>query len=208
MLHNIEQAASVRQVERFGQWSEQMADGSVPLATIAAALRRERERVGVSLTELARRAGIAKSTLSQLEAGVGNPSVETLWSLGVALGVPISRLVEPQAPRVQVIRSGEGPRLRSDHADFTGTLLSAGSPHGRRDVYVVELEPGAARQAEAHIPGTVEHLICAAGRIRGGPADAPVELGPGDYAAFPGDIPHVYEALEPATWAVLVMEHR
>src|SRR5688500_11340444 len=45
-----------------------------PLATIAAALRRERDRVGISLTELARRAGIAKSTLSQLESGVGNPS--------------------------------------------------------------------------------------------------------------------------------------
>jgi transcriptional regulator with XRE-family HTH domain len=186
-----------------------MANGpSPPLATIAAALRRERERVGVSLTELARRAGIAKSTLSQLEAGTGNPSVETLWSLGVALGVPFSRLVEPPAPRVQVVRSGEGPKVRSDHADFAGTLLSSGSAHARRDVYVIELEPGAARHAEAHIPGSVEHLVCAAGRIRTGPADAPVELGPGDYAAFPGDIPHVYEALEPASWGVLVMEHR
>jgi transcriptional regulator with XRE-family HTH domain len=186
-----------------------MGEGSgPPLATIAAALRRERERVGVSLTELARRAGIAKSTLSQLEAGVGNPSVETLWSLGEALGVPFSRLVEPQAPRVQVVRSGEGPRLRSEHADFTGTLLSSGTPHDRRDIYLIELEPGPARRAEPHIPGTVEHLICAAGRIRGGPADSPVELGPGDYSTFPGDVAHVYEALEPATWAVLVMEHR
>ena len=35
----------------------------------------------ISLTELARRAGLAKSTLSQLEAGTGNPSIETLWSL-------------------------------------------------------------------------------------------------------------------------------
>ncbi|WP_223884218.1 helix-turn-helix domain-containing protein [Micromonospora craniellae] len=57
-----------------------------PLATIAAALRYER-RVDISLTELARRAGIARSALSQLESGVGNPSVETLWELGVALDV-------------------------------------------------------------------------------------------------------------------------
>jgi transcriptional regulator with XRE-family HTH domain len=49
---------------------------------------------GLSLTELARRAGIAKSTLSQLESGAGNPSVETLWALAVALGVPFSRLVD------------------------------------------------------------------------------------------------------------------
>ena len=48
-----------------------------------AGLRRERERVGLSLSELAKRAGIAKSTLSQLESASGNPSVETLWALGV-----------------------------------------------------------------------------------------------------------------------------
>jgi transcriptional regulator with XRE-family HTH domain len=178
------------------------------LATIADALRRERERLGVSLTELARRAGIAKSTVSQLEAGLGNPSVETLWSLAVALGVPLSRLVEPPTPLVHVVRSGQGPRIRSEHAEFTGTLLSAGSPSGRRDIYVIELEPGSVRRAEPHIPGTIEHLTCAAGRIRSGPDGAEVELGPGDYAAFPGDVPHVYEALAPATWAVLVMEHR
>jgi len=176
-------------------------------ATIGAALRRERERAGLSLTELARRAGIAKSTLSQLEAGSGNPSVETLWSLGVALGVPFSRLVEPTTPQVRVIRAGEGPRVRSEHADFAGTLLSTGAARARRDVYVVEVEPGADRRADPHIPGSVEHLVVAAGRIRTGPVDAPVDLGPGDYVAFAGDVPHFYAALEPGSWAVLVMEH-
>ena len=178
-----------------------------PLATIAAALRRERERAGLSLTELARRAKIAKSTLSQLEAGTGNPSIETLWSLGVALGVPFSNLVDPPVPSVRVIRSGEGPRLASDHAEFIATLLSAGSHHGRRDVYLMEAEPGRPREAEAHVPGSVEHVVVCAGRLKAGPSGEPVELGPGDYAAFPGDAPHFYEALAPGTWAVLVMEH-
>ena len=98
-----------------------------PLAAIAAALRRERERAGLSLTELARRAGLAKSTLSQLEAGTGNPSVETLWALGVALGVPFSQLVEPPAPQVRVVRAGEGaadPRRAAPTS--SATLLSAG----------------------------------------------------------------------------------
>jgi transcriptional regulator with XRE-family HTH domain len=179
-----------------------------PLATIAAALRREREHAGISLTALARRAGVAKSTLSQLEAGTGNPSIETLWSLGVALGVPFSRLVEPPAPAVRVIRAGEGPRLAADRADFVATLLSAGSPHTRRDLYVMELEPGKPREAEAHLPGSVEHVVVAAGRLKAGPSDEPVELGPGDYIAFPGDAPHHYQALEAQTWAFLVMEHR
>ena len=184
-----------------------MQQPAPPLATIAAALRRERERAGISIAELARRAGLAKSTLSQLEAGTGNPSIETLWSLGVALGVPFSRLVEPPPSPVRVIRAGEGLRLRADEADFGATLLAAGSPHTRRDIYLMELEPGKSREAEAHIPGSVEHIVVGEGRILAGPAGEAVELGPGDYITFPGDVPHHYEALE-NSWAVLVMEHR
>ncbi|HEY8373518.1 MAG TPA: XRE family transcriptional regulator [Pseudonocardiaceae bacterium] len=178
-----------------------------PLATIAAALRRERERAGLSLTELAKRAGIAKSTLSQLESGSGNPSVETLWALSVALGVPFSRLVEPPAQRIQVIRSDQGPVVGSEQTRLHATLLASCPPHARRDIYRITLEPGSPRLAQAHIPGTVEHLILSSGRLRTGPVDQPVELDPGDYISFPGDVPHLYEALAPATSYVLVMEH-
>ena len=48
-----------------------------PTELIASAIGRERERAGLSLSALAAKAGLAKSTLSQLEAGKGNPSIET-----------------------------------------------------------------------------------------------------------------------------------
>ncbi len=207
-----------------------MAGTTPPVSAIAAALRRERERVGLTLSELARRAGVAKSTLSQLEAGTGNPSIETLWALGVALGVPFSQLVDPPTPHVRVVRAGEGGAIHSELANVAATLLSAGAPHTRRDLYVMSIEPGPpapgtpqranddrgagagtkrwVRESQAHLPGSVEHIVVAAGRLRTGPLDAPIELGPGDYATFRGDAPHHYEALEPGTWAVLMMEHR
>ncbi|KNB53298.1 helix-turn-helix domain-containing protein [Streptomyces caatingaensis] len=178
-----------------------------PLDRIAASLRRERERAGLSLTELARRAGIAKSTLSQLESGGGNPSVETLWALGVALDVPFSRLVDPPRPRVTVLRLGEGAAVPSERADYTATLLASCPPHARRDLYLLQVEPGSARESDPHMPGTTEHAVVAAGRALIGPLDAPVELGPGDYIAYPGDAPHTCRALEAGTVIVLAMEH-
>ena len=180
---------------------------TAPLDVIAASLRRERERHGISLTELARRANLAKSTLSQLEAGVGNPSIETVWALAVALDIPFSTLVDPPQEPVYVIRAGEGNVLRSDHAPFEAVLLSACPPGARRDLHVMTAEPGGARDAHAHIRGTTEHLVVASGRWRAGPTGDEVELGPGDYARFPGDRGHSYEALEPGSTAVLVMEH-
>ncbi len=83
----------------------------LPRAAIATSVQRERHRVGVSLTELARRAGVAKSTVSQLESGTGNPSLETLWALAVALGVPLSQLIDPPTSPIQVIRAGTGPSM-------------------------------------------------------------------------------------------------
>ncbi|KAA2256138.1 helix-turn-helix domain-containing protein [Solihabitans fulvus] len=180
---------------------------AAPLDLIAAALRRERERVGLTLTELAKRAKIAKSTLSQLESGSANPSVETLWALGVALGVPFSRLVDPPVPRVQVIRAGEGPAIYSERAHYTATLLASSPPGARRDIYVLNLEPGPARESQPHMPGTVEHMIVSTGRVLAGPTEAPIEVGPGDYLVYPGDLPHTCRALEPGSSAVMVMEH-
>ncbi|MGW4366861.1 helix-turn-helix domain-containing protein [Nocardia takedensis] len=180
---------------------------ATPQAVIAASLRRERTRAGLSLTEVAHRAGIAKSTLSQLESGSGNPSLETLWALCVALDMPFSRLLDPPRPTVQVIRAGEGPVVAAEHADYRATLLAAGPPNTRRDVFRITAEPGHARRSDPHIPGVVEHVLLASGRALVGPIEAPVELAPGDYISYPGDAPHVFEALDPGTWATLVIEY-
>jgi len=178
-----------------------------PLGLIAVSVHRAREQAGLSLTELARRAGIAKSTLSQLESGVGNPSVETLWALGVALDVPLSRLVDPPRPTVRVLRGGEGPALHSERADYTATLLASCPPGARRDIYRIEAQPGEPRTAEPHMPGTIEHALLGTGRALVGPVDEPVELAPGDYVTYPGDALHIFKALTPDTIAMFVMEH-
>jgi transcriptional regulator with XRE-family HTH domain len=176
-------------------------------ALISASLRRERARAGLTLTELARRAGIAKSTLSQLESGTGNPSLETLWALGLALGVPLSRLVDPPRYGIQVIRAGEGPVMHAEHASYDASLLASCPPGARRDLYRVIGQPGSPHLAHPHMPGTIEHLIVGSGRVLAGPEAEAVELGPGDYVRYPGDVPHIFDARETDTSGVIIMEH-
>jgi len=195
-----------RQNEQPTDMTNVPADGA-PLELISAALRRERRRTGLTLTEVARRAGIAKSTLSQLESGAGNPSLETLWAICVALDAPFSRLLDPPRPHVQVIRADEGPTVSAAQANYQATLLAACRPAARRDVYRIAAEPGQARASAPHMPGVTEHVVLSAGRALVGVAGEPVELAPGDYICYPGDLPHVFEALEPRTLAVLVSEH-
>ncbi|MDN3251031.1 XRE family transcriptional regulator [Streptomyces sp. ZSW22] len=179
----------------------------MPREWVAAALRRERAQAGISLSELAKRAGIAKSTLSQLEAATGNPGIETIWALAVALGVPFSVLVESPAPALITVTAGAGPTMHAENSSYAGTLLSAGPAGVRRDIYHGALEPGAPRESDPHIPGSMEHLVISTGRLLAGPRGEAVELGPGDYMSYRGDVPHSYEALEPGTTFVMVMQH-
>jgi len=188
--------------EDLGPAAATAATAADVVALISTSLRRERARAGLTLTELARRAGIAKSTLSQLESGTGNPSLETLWALGLALGVPLSRLVDPPHQGIQVIRAGEGPVMHAEHADYDAAMLASCPPGARRDIYRVIGQPGA-----PHLPGTMEHLILGSGRVLAGPDGEAIELGPGDYVRYPSDVPHVFDALEPDTSGVIIMEY-
>jgi len=175
---------------------------------IGRALRRERESAGISISELARRAGVSKATVSQLETGTGNPSVETLWALGDALSIPFAVLVDQPANAPTLIRAHELAGVPSAAAPYSATLLSASPPGARRDVYVIRAEPGEPRRSMPHHTGTTEHVIVMTGSALIGPAGSPVQLSPGDYLSYAGDAPHVFEALEPGTSAVLISELR
>ena len=64
------------------------------LARALAALRAERQRQGLSLSDVAERSGIDRATLSKLETGkVPNPTVGTLRALARALNKRLSWLV-------------------------------------------------------------------------------------------------------------------
>jgi transcriptional regulator with XRE-family HTH domain len=56
-----------------------------------ASLRLERERQGLSLTDLAERTGIDRATISKLETGkIANPTLLTLRTYAAALGKRLS----------------------------------------------------------------------------------------------------------------------
>lgn len=172
----------------------------------AQVLQGRRRQSGLSLSELARAAGIAKSNLSRLESGEGNPSLETLWALSGALGVSVSDLIEPQSGQARLVRRGEAADMRAEAADYGVTLLSRCPAGATRDLYRVTFQPGEAKVSTPHATASVEHVVLLSGRARVGPVGAEEELLPGDYLTFPAAREHVYEALEPDTEALIVIE--
>src|SRR6185436_4575987 len=81
---------------------------------VGESIKRAREARGLSLSDLARQSGTAKATLSALEAGRANPTLETLWALAAALQLSLGELVDPPSPGLSVVRAGEGTVLRGE----------------------------------------------------------------------------------------------
>jgi transcriptional regulator with XRE-family HTH domain len=175
---------------------------STPVNIVAANLRRLRGDRGLSTVALAQQSGVARATLAQLEAGRGNPTLETLYALANTLGVALGDVIAPlPAAEVEVVRADEGPRVAG--AAVRARLVARRGP---LELYDLSLRAGRRQRSDPHPAGVVEHLLVHAGRVRVGPEGAPVELGPGDYARYPADVPHVYEALEPGVGATLLIE--
>lgn len=162
---------------------------------VARNTRRFRGERNLSLGELARRSGVSKQTLSKVEAGVGNPTVDTLEALAAALGVPLRALLTEWGSPVFVQRrqdatwdQGPGWQARTlDRIYGSGCVRSA----------IMRLDGATSRRTriEPHSAGTLHHAYVISGRVRLGPVDAPVELEPGDFARYPGDVVHVVERL-------------
>lgn len=84
---------------------EHDADGDPGLAEIGLAMRASRRRLGMSVQQLAERAGLSLGLVSQLERGLGNPSLQTLRNLADGLSMPLAQLVQPALEDVSVVRS-------------------------------------------------------------------------------------------------------
>ena len=163
-------------------------------------------RGDVSVLELARRSGVARNTITALERGDGNPTLETLYALADALGVPLAALLE-RAPASVVVRAGEGVHVEGAALD-AHLLDRFERPGAFGELYAIRFHVGQVRSAPPHPFGVEERLHVHHGRVRVGPADAVVELGPGDYASYSGSVPHVYEALEEASGTLLILTGR
>lgn len=147
-------------------------------------LRQLREARGLSLSEVARRAGIGKATLSGLETGVRNPTLETLYAVTAQLGVPLGAALEA------------GPGQRVSGAAVTATLLRTfAEPDVTFELYRLVVAVGARQSSPAHQAGVTEDLTVFAGVLRTGPADAPLLVEAGGHASWRADVPHVYEAV-------------
>ncbi|BCJ50075.1 DNA-binding protein [Actinoplanes sp. NBRC 14428] len=178
-------------------------DGSNLQVALGGRLRRLREERAMSAAELARASGVARATLSKIEAGQGNPTLDTIGALAAALRLPLVDLVAELAP----------PSVRLDRSPApteptpSQQLLTRVGGSGMTEFWRLRLGPGERLDRQPHATGTTEHITLIAGSLSTGPADDLHDLAPGDFISYRADLPHSYVAGSAPVIAAVVMTY-
>jgi transcriptional regulator with XRE-family HTH domain len=178
------------------------------LEDIGSRLREERDRVGISQRELARRIGLSASMISQIESGQSKPSVSTLYAIVTELGVSVDDIFSGGNGQVESV--GEVGSLRSGDVPDHGPMVRVGdrhvieldsrvrwerlTSHQHEDVdflYVVYDVDGSSASDEMMIrhPGR-EYGVVLEGQLGVLLGFDQYTLGPGDSIAFDSTQPH------------------
>lgn len=156
-------------------------------------LRKLRVHRGLSLEKLSRQSGVSRAMLGQIELGQSAPTINVLWKISTALGVPFSALISSRSVgSVSVLRSDQAKKLTSHDGAFTSRALFPFDEPRRVEFYELRLSARGVEQADPHAPGTVENLVVSRGNVEIEVGGAAYALGPGDALVFEADAPHVY----------------
>src|SRR5262245_30119083 len=164
-------------------------------------LRAQREQLGLSLRELARRIGVSASLISQIERDKVNPSVSTLYSLVRELHLGMGELFSTEtAPPLSPVPA-ELPAPALVTADARATINLAAAVTGERltaggeqsvEIHRIDYNPGSESCPEDSLVrhGGKEYGYVISGRLGVQISFDRYDLGPGDSISFDSSSPH------------------
>jgi transcriptional regulator with XRE-family HTH domain len=154
-------------------------------------VRRIRASRGMSASDLARAADVSRGTLTDLEGGRGNPTVDTVAALARVLGVPVTDLLtDVPGTQARVVRAGHGAAVQQGTVTFR-LLHRIEAQHALFETWEARLTRG--RHQAAPLPlGTILHAYVVSGAARLGPLDDPVDVAAGDAVLYRADTPALF----------------
>ena len=166
---------------------------------IAGRLREERRRLGLTLQDVAARAGLSLAMISKIENAQTSPSLRTLARLSHALEVPVTTFFRgfEEERDASYVRSGEGIeliRLGTRHGHRYELLAAPKGAQRRIQPFLVTLTQESEAFPLFQHEG-VEFLYALEGTVVYRYGRHTYEMAPGDSMLFDGRVPHGPEEL-------------
>lgn len=157
---------------------------------MGAKLRERRRALNLTLDEVARRAGLTKGFISDVERDQTSPSVASLLAICEALGISVGTLFEGAGKAV--VRKADRKRIRFGGTRLEDYLLSP-STRSRIQVVLSQMAPAGSGGEEAYrLPAEEEFVLVLEGSLRITVNGEDTVLKEGDAMTFDPRLPHTF----------------
>ncbi len=157
---------------------------------LGARIRHARRVVGLTLTQVATKAGCSESLISKIENAQAAPSLAMLHRIAVALESNIATLTSDDSPAASpVLRQGERPVIKTGGIALERLVLAERGGLLQANIHIVE--PGAASDGQiVHVGEEVGYVLV--GKVELALGDEMYILQAGDAFTFSSQQPHGY----------------
>ena len=195
---------------KFGKLTDAAAFQPAPPPLIGGEIQRARKARDLTLEQLALRAGVSKSVLSQIERDQTNPTLATLWRIAEALGIPAESFFAgpgAEGAAIERVKPHAVPRLTSEDGLVRLDILGPLDTADWLQWYEVTAEPGGVLDSSSHGEGSREHLTVIAGELLVETRNDRVRLGEGETGRYAAHVRHVVrnEGAAPARAVMVVL---
>jgi transcriptional regulator with XRE-family HTH domain len=176
---------------------------AAPELQLGPRIRALRQARGLTLRELAARAGVTESFLSQVEREVTSPSIASVQRIAHALDLAIAELFVEGAPHGRVVRRADRRRIAYPGLGAVDEFLTSGLD-GRLQVILSTIEPGGGTGDEPYAHDSDEEVVIVlSGRLELWVADEHHVLEAGDAVTYASRLKHRNVNPGPSTATVL-----
>jgi transcriptional regulator with XRE-family HTH domain len=157
---------------------------------LGARIRHLRQAMGMTLRDLAERAGVTESFLSQVERGLASPSISSLRRIASSLGESIGSLFDEEAESGVLVRAADRRVIDYPGLHARDEFVTA-ARGGKLQVILSVIQPGGGTGDEPYTHDSDEECVLVLeGSLDLWVGDTHHALQEGDSVVHPSRVPH------------------
>ena len=138
-----------------------------------------RKKHNISIGKLSRLTGLSKASISQIEQGDGNPTINTIFKIASAFHVPYSELLESRETTAKAIFKDDVPLAVSPDGSLRTYTYFPSTPERSFKIMLLELGPTCAHKIDS-AQGAERYIVVKNGSLA-------IEVGEFSYYLMEGD---------------------
>lgn len=156
-------------------------------------LKQFRKERNLSLEKLSQLTGVSRAMLNQIEKGISNPTISTLWKISNGLHIPLSTLLKADESEIECIRKDDiVPIVSEDEKVYIYPMFNANTLSNRMDILNMTLLPQSSYTSSDQDIDSEEYIVVNSGNLKVDIEKQIHDLYTNDALRFSGKYQHIY----------------